>query len=253
MIPASQLLVPLLFAFSLASSRTHAFPISVHTPCASDYESCGGAIQSPAGNLPCCSDDFYCYIHGPYFSQCRPKEEKEGKKDGESKKMALKGRAIDEGGASEGKQRSVCARPYGICGGLEQRISCCNVRFVCVLMTPLYSQCLPKGEKWFRVEIGAAKRTMQTFQNDAWGVQHGAKVISASDKIVGDAERKGVGMLQVSVARVDAIVDKMMRVDGVKEVHVANGRLHVSVMDVGDVARGVAQLSEVQSVTILDR
>lgn len=45
------------------------------TACAADYQSCGGAVLTPAGNLPCCNSSFYCYTQGPYFSQCRPTKE----------------------------------------------------------------------------------------------------------------------------------------------------------------------------------
>ncbi|CAN8069435.1 unnamed protein product [Agarophyton chilense] len=47
----------------------------VAAACAADYASCGGGVPSPVGNLRCCSPNFFCYTQGPYFSQCRPRDE----------------------------------------------------------------------------------------------------------------------------------------------------------------------------------
>lgn len=69
-------LLPVLVLLSFVQLTLPALAAATPTTCAADYASCGGGVPSPLSNMPCCSENFFCYTQGPYFSQCRPRKER---------------------------------------------------------------------------------------------------------------------------------------------------------------------------------
>lgn len=145
--------------------------------CARDYESCSGGLPSPIALSPCCSDDFFCFRRGPYFSQCRPRVVSAPEPQSWYE-------AIDHAAATpppspntapavpqtshsyhasshplsaspsltppqQSPHTRLCAHAYGVCAagiGPDSSIPCCDdVAYACQLSTLIYHQCLPKA------------------------------------------------------------------------------------------------------------